>query len=140
MPLRLKILVVENNTDCALSLAKLLYLWGHQRVEVVLDGPSAVASVENGGFDVVLLDLGLPALNGWDVARRIRAMPLATRPIIVAVTGHGRTEDRHRAADAGVDFYLLKPADPKQLQDLLQSVATRNQSDSLDGAYLAATE
>ena len=139
MPFRLQILVAEDNPDCAFSLARLLQLCGHQHVQVVSDGAFALAAVETGGIDVVLLDPGLPVLNGWDVARRIRAMPLPKRPLIVALTGYGRDEDRRRSADAGIDFHLLKPADPQTLLDLLQAIATNHQSDCSDEERLAAT-
>jgi CheY-like chemotaxis protein len=139
MPFRLQILVAEDNRDCALSIASLLRLCGHQRVQVVSDGACALAAVETGEIDVVLLDLGLPVLNGWDVARRIRAMPLPRRPLIVAVTGYGRDEDRQRSADTGIDFHLLKPADPQELLDLLQAIATNHQSDSSNEVRLTAT-
>ena len=86
-----------------------------------------------------MLDLGLPLLNGWDVARRIRAMLLPKRPLIVAITGYGQDEDRQRSADAGIDFHLLKPADPQGLLDLLQAIATNHQSDSSNEERLAAT-
>jgi CheY-like chemotaxis protein len=139
MPFRLQILVAEDNRDCALSLGTLLHLCGHQRVQVAADGASALAAVETGDIDVVLLDLGLPVLNGWDVARRIRAMPLPKQPLIVAVTGYGRDEDRQRSADTGIDFHLLKPADPQQLLDLLQTVATHYHSGDSAGECVAAT-
>jgi CheY-like chemotaxis protein len=139
MPLRLQILVAEDNPDCAFSTARLLQLCGHQRVQIASDGASALAAVETGGIDVVLLDLGLPGLDGWDVAQRIRALPLPKQPIIVAITGFGRDEDRQRSADAGIYFHLVKPADPQQLLDLLQAIATMHQSDSSQEEHAAAT-
>jgi len=139
MPFRLQILVAEDNPDCALSTASLLQLCGHQRVQIASDGPSALTAVETGGIDVVLLDLALPVLDGWEVARRIRAMPLLKRPLIVAVTGYSRDEDRQRSADAGIDLHLVKPADPQELLDLLQAIATNHQSDSSNEERLAAT-
>jgi CheY-like chemotaxis protein len=69
----LQILAAEENSDCALALARLLQLSEHQRVQVVSDGASALTAVETGGIDVVLLDLGLPVLNGWDVARLLHS-------------------------------------------------------------------
>jgi CheY-like chemotaxis protein len=123
MPLRLHILVAEDNDDCAISLARLLHLWGHELVHVVSDGASALAAAQSNAFDVVLLDLGLPRINGWDVATQIRALPLSKRPLIVAVSGYGRDEDRQRSADAGIDFHLLKPADPHTLFRLLETHA-----------------
>jgi CheY-like chemotaxis protein len=139
MPLRLQILVAEDNPDCALSLANLLRLCGHQRVQVVSDGASALAALGEGEFDVILLDLGLPIIDGWEVARRIRAMPLRKRPLIVAVTGFGRAEDRQRSADAGIDVHLLKPSEPRQLLNLLASLANRDQDSDSAGACLTAT-
>jgi CheY-like chemotaxis protein len=138
MPFGLQILVAEDNPDCALSLAGLLRLCGHQRVQVVSDGASALATVETGVIDVVLLDLGLPVLNGWEVARRIRTMPLPKRPLIVAITGYGWPEDSQRSADAGIDFHLLKPTNPQDVLDLLQTIATKDPSNYSD-ACLAPT-
>jgi CheY-like chemotaxis protein len=87
----------------------------------------------------VLLDLGLRVLNVWDVARRIQAMPLPKQPIIVAITGFGRDEDRQQSADAGIDFHFLKPADPQQLLDLLEAAATYHNTGSSAGEHIAAT-
>jgi CheY-like chemotaxis protein len=130
MAIRLHILVAEDNPDCALSLAELLRLCGYQCVQVVSDGTSAIRAVGASEFDVVLLDLGLPIVDGWNVARQIRGMPLPRRPLNFAITGYGLAEDRQRSAAAGIDFHLLKPADPQELLNLLQAIATRNQKRS----------
>jgi CheY-like chemotaxis protein len=72
---------------------------------------------------VVLLDLGLPRLDGYEVARRMRMVPGLETAMLVAVTGHGRAEDRARAGEAGFDYFMLKPFDPDQLERLLSARA-----------------
>jgi CheY-like chemotaxis protein len=72
--------------------------------------------------DVVLLDLALPGMDGYEVARRLRAQSRERRPLLIAVTGYGREEDRRRSVEAGIDLHLLKPVDLAQLQGLLRRV------------------
>src|SRR4051794_458459 len=105
----LSVLVVEDQPDAAQSLAELLTLHGHC-VSVALSGADALRSVEVRTPDVVLLDIGLPGMDGWAVARRLRAQARGKQPVVVAVTGYGAEADRWRSADAGIDLHLVKPA------------------------------
>ena len=88
-------------------------------VEVAPDGPSAVKAARDRPADVLLLDLGLPRMDGWEVARRVQAQPGPKRPFLVAVTGRAAEEDRHRSEEAGIDLHLTKPVDAFGLQRLL---------------------
>lgn len=115
----LRILVVEDNRDAARSLAQLLELSGHE-VVVAPDGRSALGAVEAAPPDVALIDIGLPDVDGYQVARILLARPAEKRPLLVAVTGHGEEEDFKRSLEAGIDLHLVKPADPEQLQQLLR--------------------
>jgi CheY-like chemotaxis protein len=120
----LRVLVVEDNADCAQSWAVLLKTQGYD-AETAPDAPSALAAVESHPPDVVLLDIAMPGMHGWELAKRLRAMSLDKRPLLIAVTGHGREEDRQRSAEVGIDFHFIKPADPQQLLDLLEAHASR---------------
>ena len=115
-----KILVVDDNVDAAESLRRLLRLQAHE-VRVAYDGLAAVAAAREMNPDVVLLDIGLPNLDGLEVARNLRERSDGPRPLLVAMTGFGQAEDRARTAAAGFDFHLTKPVDPKVLQAVMQS-------------------
>ncbi len=121
-PSPLRVLVIEDWSDTADSYAVLLRLWGHE-VRIARDGASALKAAPGFLPDVVLLDLGLPELDGCEVARRLRQLPGLEAALLVAVTGHGREADRRRAREAGIDLYLLKPADPDELRRVLASAA-----------------
>jgi CheY-like chemotaxis protein/two-component sensor histidine kinase len=115
-----RILAVDDNRDSAESLAVLLRFQGHD-VQTAHDGPEAVAVAATYRPEVVLLDIGLPGLNGYDVARAIRKH--SPDPVIlVAVTGWGQDDDRRRAREAGFDYHLVKPVDINGLQKLLNSL------------------
>jgi two-component system OmpR family response regulator len=116
----LNVLVVEDNPDTASSLASLLGLVGHQ-VRVAGTGEQAMQAVETQHPDVALLDIGLPGMDGWDVARWIRSREGVARPLIIAITGYGSEGDRRRSLEAGIDMHFIKPADPEQLLDILAS-------------------
>jgi signal transduction histidine kinase/DNA-binding response OmpR family regulator len=103
-----KILVVDDNVDSAETLAKLMRLQGHS-VQVAFDGPSALQSVQADKPDVVILDLGLPGITGFDVARILRDR--GEDLLLVAVSGYGRDEDRLRSREAGFDHHFTKPVD-----------------------------
>ena len=113
-----RILVVDDNKDSADSLALLLRLSGHT-VEKAFDGGAAVAACAAFLPEVVLLDLGLPVLNGYEAAQRIRAAGGRPRPFLVALTGWGQEEDRRRSRESGFDAHLVKPVDPAELLRLL---------------------
>jgi PAS domain S-box-containing protein len=115
---RRRVLIVEDNGDARESLQLLLQLAGHE-VETAADGPSGLRKLEAFRPDVALVDLGLPGIDGYDLVRRVRALPHARATRFIAVTGYGQTEDRHRALEAGFDVHLTKPVDPEELQRLL---------------------
>jgi CheY-like chemotaxis protein len=115
---RRRVLVVDDNRDLADSLALVLRLWGHD-VKVAYDGPEALDAAHERPPDVVFLDIGLPHLDGFEVAKQMRADPLLQRARIVAITGYGRDEDHRRSREVGIDLHLTKPVDPIVLQPLL---------------------
>jgi PAS domain S-box-containing protein len=115
-----KILVVDDNVDAAESLLRLLRLQAHE-VRVAYDGLAAVTAAREMNPDIVLLDIGLPNLDGLEVARNLRARGDGPRPLLVAMTGFGQAEDRARTAAAGFDYHLTKPVDPKLLQTVMQT-------------------
>jgi CheY-like chemotaxis protein len=117
----LRILVVDDNVDGADLLAQMLEAMGNQ-TRVAYDGEQALAAVGEFRPDVVLLDLGLPKLNGYDVCRQIRAQDCARNVVVIAQTGWGQSEDRQRTRDAGFDHHLVKPIDPRALRALLDRV------------------
>lgn len=114
-----RVLVVDDNADAAESLSMLLSLDGHT-VEFVLDGPAALKKI-SGDFapDLVLLDIGLPGMNGYEVARAIRATESGRAIRLFALTGWGQPEDLARAYAAGFDGHLLKPVDDEALRAAL---------------------
>jgi len=113
-----RILVVDDNEDSATSLAELLSLTGHE-TEVAYDGLEAVEAAARFRPDVVLLDIGLPKLNGYEAAQRIREQPWGQGMLLVALTGWGQDEDRQKSKDAGFDLHLVKPVDFATLTKLL---------------------
>jgi two-component system CheB/CheR fusion protein len=116
--------VVDDNVDAAESLSRLLRLQAHE-VRVAYDGLAALVVARDMNPDVVLLDIGLPKMDGLEVAKSLRARGDGPRPLLVAMTGFGQSEDRARTAAAGFDHHLTKPVDPKQLQSLMQTARPR---------------
>jgi PAS domain S-box-containing protein len=114
----LRILVVEDDADVAEMLQVLLELWGHE-VRVVCDGPTALVADRTFQPEVILLDIGLPGMDGYEVARQLRQQHGPARPLLVAVTGYGSREDKRQAHRVGFDLHLTKPIDPEQLEALL---------------------
>ena len=112
------VLVVEDLEDGAQSTADLLTLCGH-RVRVAYCGADALRAAAEEMPDVVLLDIGLPDMDGWQVAERLRDRAAGKQPFVVAVTGYGTDGDRWKSADAGIDQHLVKPADPAALTAML---------------------
>lgn len=104
--------------DAAESLAVLLRLEG-QDVRVAYNGPSAVGRADEFRPQIVLLDLGMPGMDGFEVARRLRPLPGLGNALLVALTGWGQDEDRRRSRQAGFDHHLTKPASPEALHKLL---------------------
>lgn len=113
-----RVLIVDDNRDSADSLGTLLELGGH-RVEVAYDGEAGLEAAERFAPEVVLLDIGLPRLDGYEVARRLRAERDGL--LIVAVTGYGQESARRKSAEAGFDHHLLKPVDLAALRELIVS-------------------
>ena len=110
-----RILVTDDNQDAAKSLSMLLRLSGHE-VETAYDGESAVEKADSYRPDIMLLDIGLPGMNGYDVCRAIRQRPWGKSIRIVALTGWGQEQDRQNAHEAGFDDHLVKPVDPQVLR------------------------
>ncbi len=119
---QLRILIADDNQDAAATLAMLLELMGHQ-VQHVHDGEAAVAAAAEFDPQVVLLDIGMPKLNGYEACRKIRAHAGGVAMTVVAVTGWGQPDDRRASQSAGFDRHLVKPVDPAALADLLAAVA-----------------
>lgn len=118
-PVPRQVLLVDDNRDAAEALRMLLEMKGH-RVRVVYDGPTALEVFADEVPDVVLLDIGLPRMDGLEVARRIRAMPGGRDVVLCAVTGWGQDQDKRRSADAGFDIHLTKPVDLARLEAVLR--------------------
>ena len=126
---RVRVLVVDDNRDSAESLSLLLEWRGHD-VRTAHDGITALQIAETFLPQAILLDIGLPGLNGYKVAERIRANPRLANIKLVALTGWGQEEDRRRSADAGFDHHLVKPVSPVALAGILGSVVPDVDSDA----------
>jgi PAS domain S-box-containing protein len=113
-----RVLVTDDNVDAATSLAMMLELMGNE-IRVAHNGLEAIAAAEDFRPDVILLDIGMPRLNGYDACRRIREQPWGRGAFIVALTGWGQEEDKRRSREAGFDHHLVKPVDPALLGRLL---------------------
>ena len=116
-----RILVVDDNQDSVDSLGLLLKLLGNE-VRIAHDGLAAVDLANEFEPRVVLLDIGLPTLNGFEAAKRIRKQPWGKQAVMIAVTGWGEPVDRQRSKEAGFDHHLVKPVDPDVLINLLASL------------------
>ncbi|HEV2847033.1 MAG TPA: MEDS domain-containing protein [Thermoanaerobaculia bacterium] len=114
-----KILVVEDNPDAAATMRDFLELSGHE-VELAVSGTDGIEAARLFHPEVVLCDLGLPGMTGFEVAAELRRDPATRSAKLIAVTGYGREEDRRRSKEAGFDLHLTKPVDPAQLKALLQ--------------------
>ncbi len=116
--LRHRVLVVDDNVDAAVSLGMLLKLAG-QEVRVAYDGPAALRQAVEFRPGLVLLDIGMPGMDGYEVCRRLRREVSLGPMTLVALTGWGQDEDRRRSHDAGFDHHIVKPVEPSALQRLL---------------------
>jgi signal transduction histidine kinase/CheY-like chemotaxis protein len=125
-PAPCRLLVVDDNQDAAASLAMLLRLDGFE-VQAAFDGPAALDAALHFRPGVVLLDIGLPGMDGYEVARRLRTQPDGVKLLIIAVTGYNQEDDRRRSREAGFDHFLVKPVDPHELAAL---IASHTNSDS----------
>jgi CheY-like chemotaxis protein len=117
----LRVLVVDDNVDAVASLAMLLKANGHD-VRTAHDGPATLDAARDYRPDVVLLDIGLPGMNGFEVAKRLRHQPNLSNVVLVAMTGYGQETDRQRSQEAGFDHHLVKPADFGKVQQILATV------------------
>jgi two-component system OmpR family response regulator len=118
---QLRVLLVEDLEDCAVTTADLLRRYGHD-VEIASNGSEALRKVEAYDPHVVLLDLGLPGMDGHAVAKRIKQQASSVCPVLIALTGHATSEDRRKSAEAGIAIHLVKPADPRQLEAILKGL------------------
>ncbi len=116
-----RILVVDDNRDAAESLGMLLRLLGAE-VQIAYNGPEALAALDGFRPDVVLLDIGMPGMDGYEVARQIRERPELHGVMLIALTGWGQEEARRRSRMAGFDYHLIKPADVSALETLLMTL------------------
>jgi CheY-like chemotaxis protein/anti-sigma regulatory factor (Ser/Thr protein kinase) len=119
-----RVLIADDNRDAAQTLALLLQMGGHQ-VTVAHDGDEALRLATRDRPEVVVLDIGMPKLNGYEVASRLRAEPWSGKLTLVAVTGWGQAEDRKRALESGFDQHFTKPIDPKALLQLMAGDSRR---------------
>jgi signal transduction histidine kinase/DNA-binding response OmpR family regulator len=118
-----RVLVVDDHVDAAASLAMLLRLYGHE-VRTAADGLTALEEARSFRPEVVLLDIGLPGMDGYEVARRLRKESQGDHMLLAALTGYGQDKDRYRSREAGFDHHLVKPVDPEALHRLLASCRT----------------
>ncbi|WKB53814.1 response regulator [Eleftheria terrae] len=119
-----KVLIADDNVDAAESLAVLLSLDGHE-VRTARGGEEALQMAESFQPDAAVLDIGMPRLNGYEVARRIRAASWGGRMLLIALTGWSQSDDLQRARDAGFDHHCTKPANPDELQPWLKQAVER---------------
>jgi signal transduction histidine kinase/ActR/RegA family two-component response regulator len=129
---RLRVLIVEDNVDAAEMMELAVSQLGHN-ARVVHDGASAVSAATEFVPDVIFLDIGLPVMNGYAVARAVRALPQCRHVHIAAVTGWGQEEDRRKAREAGCDSHLTKPLSPATLDQLLAKISGRDVEADRDG-------
>jgi CheY-like chemotaxis protein len=118
-----RILVVDDNVDAAITVAALLKAWGHD-VQMAHNGPAGLEAAAQFRPEIILLDIGLPGMSGYEVAKRLRSDPLHHGVLITALTGYGQSEDRARSHAAGFDYHLTKPPDVSMLQQLITSPQT----------------
>jgi len=123
LPEARRVLIVEDNVDAAETMQELLELWGHE-VRLAHSGPGGLETAREFQPEVILLDIGLPGMNGFEVARRLRKEAALDTPCLVAITGYGQETDREKAREAGFDYHLTKPVEPHRLRTLLHTVAS----------------
>jgi CheY-like chemotaxis protein len=119
-----RVLVVDDNADARVALQYLLEEDGHE-VTSAGDGPSAIEEARRSRPEVVLLDIGLPGMDGYEVARALRTEPVCRDALIVAVSGYGQAEDRARSRLAGFDQHLLKPVSPEKLLEVVREAVPK---------------
>jgi CheY-like chemotaxis protein len=117
-----RVLVADDNRDAGETLALLLRFDGHE-VHVAHDGLEAIELFERLQPEIAILDIGMPGLSGYEVAKRIRALKIAHAVTLIALTGWGQKADKDRAAESGFDFHFTKPAEPAMLSELIKGSA-----------------
>ena len=122
-PARRRVLVVDDNKDSAESMSMLLELWGHE-VVCAYDGRTALETAANYHPQAVFLDIGLPGMDGYEVAARLRDLPEAAGAVLIAITGYGQDADAQAAADAGFDAHCTKPIGVAQLLNEIDAADT----------------
>jgi two-component system CheB/CheR fusion protein len=115
----LRVLIVDDDGDTAESTAMLLRLWGHDP-RYAVDGPKALEAARDFVPDAFIIDLGMPGLDGWELARKLREDSSLRDSLFIAVSGFGKDEDRERSRVAGFHHHLLKPADLDQLRLIIE--------------------
>ena len=118
----MRILVVDDNIDTATTTAMLLEMYGHT-VSVEHSGEDALANARSIPPNALLLDIGLPDIDGFEIARQIRAAPATANALLVAMTGYSRAQDRKKSLEAGFNYHLEKPVDIDKLLELLNEKA-----------------
>jgi DNA-binding response OmpR family regulator len=113
------VLLVDDNRDARETLAELLRLWGFEP-ETAADGQSAILAARAFRPDAIVMDIGLPGMDGHELARRLRQIRELDGTLLIALTGHGDLEARQRSLDAGIDHHAVKPAELMELRDLLE--------------------
>lgn len=126
-PSKKRVLVVDDNRDSAISMGMMLKIMGYE-TQTAFDGEAAISAAEEFQPEVILLDIGMPKMNGYDACRHIRSRPWASETVIIAQTGWGQPEDRRRSEEAGFDHHVVKPLDPVLLQSLLATTRTGTRS------------
>ena len=124
-PSALRVMLVDDNIDAAVSLSLLLEAAGEHLVSTYYDAGSALEWAAFERPDVFILDIGLPDMNGYELARRLRAMPQFATTLLIALTGYGQLADKVRAREAGFDLHIAKPAEP---EEVLAALALANVS------------
>jgi two-component system CheB/CheR fusion protein len=119
-----RVLVVDDNRDAAETLTELVALWGYE-VRAAQDGLLAISLAREYRPEVILLDISMPGMDGYETAHRLRQHPRLRSTTLIALTGYGQAQDRRRAREAGFDHHLTKPVDPEALRELLTAVEPR---------------
>jgi len=131
-PRSMRVLLIEDNADAAETMTILLELLGH-RVRSAADGLTGLAFALSEVPDVMLVDIGLPGIDGYEVARRVRREAGLKDVVFVALTGYGREEDKQNAIAAGFEYHLVKPVNPGMLNGLVAKLATEGISEKPTG-------
>ncbi|MEO8164726.1 MAG: response regulator, partial [Betaproteobacteria bacterium] len=122
-PVPRRLLVVDDHRENADTMTMLLVALGHD-VQTAYAGPQAIELASQYQPQAILLDIGLPGMNGYEVARELRKAPQGAQTLLIAVSGYGQDEDRRRSREAGFDHHLVKPVDPAQLARIIDNLAT----------------